>query len=125
MNETANQLLKALKAIRLLSSEGGRSLKQLEESLQLSKSSVYRIKDSLEEMGLRLEKDTYTHRYKLIRQPKHLQIYLSFCQEEVDVILQAIAGKTDIPSHREKGRLVLSHEEKKGRNGTESLPHTN
>jgi hypothetical protein len=87
------QLINALKMIKLLSSEGGRTIKQIEESLGMSKTTTYDIKKVLEEIGFQIKKHEKTNRYEIEKKPKELQIHLSFTAEEVDLIKNSLDGK--------------------------------
>lgn len=97
MTDLKNQLLRLLKAISLLSAEGGRSIRQLEETLKVSNKTAYRYKEVLEDSGFRLAHDPATNRYHLPSQPKGLRPNLSFTAEEVDTIMRALDSQAAAP----------------------------
>lgn len=97
MTDLKNQLLRLLKAISLLSAEGGRSIRQLEQALEVSNKTAYRYKEVLEESGFRLAHDPATNRYHLPSQPKGLRPNLSFTAEEVDTVMRALESQATKP----------------------------
>lgn len=73
----------------------GCSMKELAELLAVSVKTAYRYKERAENIGFLLEKNSATNRYKLAS--KHSPgLNLSFSQQEVDVILKGLKGKSDL-----------------------------
>jgi proteasome accessory factor C len=90
MTDLRNQLIRLLKAISLLSNEGGRNIKQLATALGVTDRTAYRYKEVLEEVGFKLDQDATDFRYHVARAPRNLRPNLSFTAEEVDLVMQLL-----------------------------------
>ncbi len=84
MESREKYIINIFRAIRKL--QRGCSMKDLNYSLGVSEKSAYRYKSTIEELGFKLEKNPYNHRYKIIGK-SDLKVDLTFSQEEVDFIV--------------------------------------
>lgn len=73
----------------------GVSMRELAALLGVSYKTAYRYKEKVESIGFQLEKNPTTHRYKIAGKNRP-EFNLSFSQQEVDFILNAINGDSEM-----------------------------
>jgi proteasome accessory factor C len=70
-------------------------MKQLAFALDVSEKTAYRYKDTLCELGFRLERNDYSHQYKIVDKVP-MDLNLAFSQEEVDFIMSNLPKGSDL-----------------------------